>query len=284
MKSILHIAILGTITFGAASASAAGFVPLSEDGFDAGNSKLSAYTLCNLTGEFGADEEGSIPPTFEPDGGANNTCAIPKIPQGYKQIRGATRSVVLKGLNKRNRIVKTTIGTVADKVWRNKEEQSCIYGAKLRLNNVDADKITAGKQFFEVNDFLRGGFENRSPEIAYWYTANADEVIYRAGLTFDSLVFEPENESDAQPPLTEAPIHTNWVDFSTDLNYRDDDGSSYRDSPWMLVKAPCANDENPAVINDALRFRQMGQEGQPLIEVTVKGYAPKNATAVTPTE
>jgi hypothetical protein len=52
----------------------------------------------------------------------------------------------------------------------------------------------------------------------------------------------------------------------------------------MLVKAPCANDENPAVINDALRFRQMGQEGQPLIEVTVKGFAPKNATAVTPTE
>jgi hypothetical protein len=280
-KYLLHSALLGALWLGSTSAMATGFVALSEEGFDVEEGGLSAYTLCNLTGEFGSDEEGSIPPTFEPNGGANNTCAIPKIPDGYKQIKNARRPIVLNGFNRRFRPVKITIGFVTDRVWRNEAESSCIYGAKVRLNNVDADRIVPGKQFFEINDILRGGVEGRAPEIAYWFTSNADEVVYRAGLTSTSLVFEPESESEAQPLLDDAPIDENWVDFSTDLNYRDDDGSSYRDSPWLLVKTACAADENPVVLPGALKFRQMGQEGQPLITIEVKGFAPAGATTGT---
>jgi len=278
-KKILHSALLGALWLGSSSAMATGFISLSDEGFDVGEGALSAYTLCNLTGEFGSDEEGSIPPTFEPNGGANNTCAIPQIPEGYKQIKNTRRPIVLNSFNKRFRPIKITIGSITDRVWRNNVEGSCIYGAKVRLSNTDSDRRLPGKQYFEINDILRGGFEAQTPEIAYWFTTNADEVIYRAGLTSTSLVFEPESESEAQPLLDEAPIDQNWIDFSTDLNYRDDDGSSYRDSPWLLVKSPCTAEEEPVVLPGAFKFRQMGQEGQPLIEIEGKGYAPAGATA-----
>jgi hypothetical protein len=277
-KKSLHRALLSALLLGSTTAMATGFEPLSSGGVPVGNNGLSAYTLCNLTGEFGSDEEGSIPPTFEPEGGSNNACAIPKIPEGYKQIKNARRAIKLLGLNKRLRPVKITIGHVTDRVWRNKIENSCIYGAKVRLSNTDADRLNPGKQYFEVNDILRGGFENKIPEAAYWYSKNADEVIYRVGLTSTSLVFEPESESEAQPLIDEAPIDANWVDFSTDINYRDDDGSSYRDSPWLLVKTACTAEEKPVVLPGVLKFRQMGQEGQPLKEIEVNGYAPPGAT------
>lgn len=272
-------AVLSAFMFGSAPAWAAGFVSLPEEGFPLEGEGVSAYTVCNVTGEFGSDEEGSIPPTFEPNGGANNACAIPSLPAGYKQIKNAKRPIVLQGLNKRLRPVKITVGNVTDRVWRSDAEGSCIYGAKVKLNNVDAEQRVPGKQFFEVNDIARGGFDGLAPEAAYWFSANADEVVYRVGLTATSLVFEPEAESDAQPPIEDAPIDPNWVDFSTDLNYRDDDGSSYRDSPWLLVKTPCAAGEMPAVVPGALKFRQMGQEGQPFVEIKVTAFAPQGSSA-----
>lgn len=277
MKNRMRSGLLGALLTSSCSAMAAGFVALPTEGFDLGNGNFSAYTLCNLTGAFGADEDGSIPPTFSPNGGANNTCAIPAIPTGYKQIKSTVRPMVLTTLNSQFRPVKVTVGQVTDRVWVNDSEASCIFGTKVRLSNADADKIKKGKQYFEVNDILRGGFKGAQPEIAYWFAGSADEVLYRAGLTDTSLVFEPEAESDAQPPLDDAEIDENWVDFSTDLNYRDDDGSSYRDSPWMLVKTACQANEQPVVLEGVLKFRQMGQEGQPYQEVAVKGYALKNA-------
>lgn len=258
-----------------ASAVAEGFVELPSEGFpiEGQAEAVSAYTLCNLTGEFGADEDGSIPPTFGPTG-ANNTCAIEKIPAGYKQIKNARRNISRTAIGRGGRLVKINVGSVTDRVWRNKEEGSCIYGAKVKLNNVDANPSAPGKQYFEVNDIVRGGFAARDKEAAYQYAGGADEVIYRIGLTFTSLVFEPEAASDAQPPVEDAAIHENWVDFTTDLNYRDDDGSSYRDSPWMLVKTSCSPEDSPALVDGVFRFRQMGQEDQEYAEIKVSGFAP----------
>jgi len=282
-NALQKVLLLGSI-LACTSVLAEGFVPLSTDGFkvkDKDDEYTSAYTLCNLTGEFGVDEEGSTPPTFGTNG-AHNTCAIDKIPEGYKQIKSISRKIVLSTLDKRSRPTKVTVGVAMDRVWRNSQTSSCLYGVKIRLNNVDAYPRVAGKQYFEINDIVRGGFGDQSPEIAYWYTANADEVVYRAGLTFTSLVFEPEAESDAQPPVAEAAIDDNWINFSTDLNYRDDDGSSYRDSPWLLVKASCGADESFKESEGALRFRQMGQEDQPEQEIEVKGFAPASANTADP--
>lgn len=275
-KIILSTTLLGSLLITTAPLMATGFVGLRPIGF-AITGGTTAYVRCNLSGNFGSNPNGSTPPTFSPNGGANNTCAIPNInppAAGYVQTASIVRNIVMKNAYTLNQPI--TVGTVSDKVWRN--GKNCIYGAKIRLNNIDYDRRAAspGIQYFEVNDFLRAGFKNRAPvTIAYHFTSagagTSDDVLYRAGLTFTSVVHK---QGDSARPLTSvAPLSQNWVDFTSDINFRDDDGSSVRDSSWLLVKSTCTT-AAPATLMKALRFRQMGQEEQPLIEVNVDGYAP----------
>ncbi|NOT12824.1 MAG: hypothetical protein HOP23_13500 [Methylococcaceae bacterium] len=270
-KIALRSFTLGSLLFASVPAMATGFVVLPTTGFPVAGG-ASAYTLCNVTGDFGSSPDGSIPPTFTPAPGANNTCAIPSIPTGYAQTANIVRNIVMRNAYTRNANV--TVGTVTDRVWRS--GASCIYGAKIRLNNIDYDRRASspGTQYFEINDILRAGFSTRSPAVAYQFSANSDDVLYRAGSTLTSIVHRP---GDSPQPLTSlAPISLNWVDFTTDVNFRDDDGSSVRDSSWLLVRSTCTP-AAPAALTGALKFRQMGQEGQPNIEVSVPGYAPVNA-------
>jgi hypothetical protein len=102
--------------------------------------------------------------------------------------------------------------------------------------------------------------------------------LYRAGLTFTSVVHSP---GDAAQPLTSvAPISTNWIDFTTDVNFLDPDGTSTRDSAWFFAKSTCTT-AAPTVVSGAFKFRQKGQEGQPDIETSLSGYAPAGAN-ITP--
>jgi len=276
-NSLICHAAVGVFLLASNHASATGFVRLPASGSDVEGGK-SAYVSCNITGDFGSDPNGSIPPTFEPDGGANNTCALPGATpplEGFKAVARTVRDIVMNNAYTLNQPVK--VGTVIDKVWR--KGTQCIYGAKIRLDNVDYDLRASepGKQYFEVNDFLRGGFRGLGPiSVAYVHTEEgftaSDEVLYRAGLTSTSVVNFP---GDPAQPLTDlAPINRNWVDFTSDINFLDDDGSSFRDSPWFLVKSACS-DAAPVSSPNVLRFRQMGQEDQPLIEVKVRGFAPE---------
>lgn len=269
-KTSLLGAMLGALTIASTSAMATGFVTLPATGFSVAGG-TSAYTLCNTTGDFGSLE--SIPPTFSPNGGANNTCAVassnPPL-AGYTEVASTVRNLITSGI---------TIGTLTDKVWRNSAGTSCIYGAKIRLNNVDSDPNTAGKQYFEVNDVARAGFKNRGPvSIAYNFvtrgSAQSDEVLFRAGLTKTSVVHQPGDS--AQPLTSVAPISTNWVDFTSDVNYNDPDGSSMRDSSWFYVKSGCTT-ATPTALSGALVVREMGQEGQAVREIQLFGYAPAGA-------
>ncbi|MEQ1560516.1 MAG: hypothetical protein ABL933_16470 [Methyloglobulus sp.] len=262
-KTCINNILFGGLLIASSSVMATGFVTLNPNGFAAPGG-TSAYTLCNITGNFGQGT--SVPPSA----GANNTCAIfqnnPPI-AGYGQVANAVRNIVING---------ATIGTVTDRVWRS--GTNCVYGAKIRLNNVDFDPSQAGAQFFEVNDFLRGGFRNRGPiSIAYNFVtrgaAQSDEVLYRAGLTFTSKVTPPNPN---QPLTSSAPISLNWVDYTTDVNYQDPDGSSMRDSPWFYTKSTCTT-AAPAALAGALRLREMGQEGQTPLEISIPGYAPAGA-------
>jgi hypothetical protein len=72
-------------------------------------------------------------------------------------------------------------------------------------------------------------------------------------------------------------LSQNWINFSTDVSYEDDDGSSVRDSAWLLVKSSCTSTA-PKALAGALKFRQMGQEDQPLLELSVTAYAPAGAS------
>jgi hypothetical protein len=272
-KTSLLSAMFGALTIASTSAMATGFVTLPATGFSVSGG-TSAYTLCNTTGDFGSDE--SIPPTFSPNGGANNTCAVssnnPPL-TGYTKVAETTRNLTTGGI---------TVGTLTDQVWRNSAGTSCVYGAKIRLNNVDSDPNTAGTQYFEVNDVQRAGFRNRGPvSIAYNFVTRgagqSDEVLFRAGLTKNAVVHEP---GDADQPLTSAaPIDTNWVDFTSDVNYNDPDGSSMRDSSWFYVKSGCTP-ATPTALTGALKVREMGQEGQAVRVISLPGYAPAGADAL----
>ncbi|WP_150047203.1 MULTISPECIES: hypothetical protein [Methylomonas] len=249
---------------------ATGLVSLPDTGVPVSGG-TSAYVTCNLTGDFGSDE--STPPTFSPNGGENNTCAVPSNSppvSGYSQKASTSRNIIINGI---------TIGTLTDRVWRNSAGTSCVYGVKIRLNNVDYDPNTAGTQYFEINDVVRAGYRDRGP-IAAGYNfvtrgaQQSDEVLYRAGLTYTSVVHQPGDS--AQPLTSVAPISTNWVDFTTDVNYQDPDGSSQRDSSWFFVQSGCTS-ATPASLSGALRLRQKGQEGQPDLEISVSAYAPAGA-------
>lgn len=267
-RTFLLTAMFGGLALSCGAAMATGFVTLPANGV-AVPGGTSAYVTCNLTGDFGSLE--STPPTFSPNGGLNNTCAIANITPpltGYNQTASTSRNIVIN-----NR----TIGSVTDRVWRS--GTSCIYGAKIRLDNVDYDPAIAGIQYFEVNDILRAGFRNRGPvSAAYNFVttgpSQSDEVLFRAGLTYTSVVHQPGDS--AQPLTSVAPISNNWVDFTSDVNFMDPDGSSMRDSSWMLVKSSCTT-ASPTSLNGALRLRQKGQEGQPDLEISIPGYVPAGA-------
>jgi len=259
-----------------ASAFATGFVTLPRQGTEVEGGR-SAYVTCNVSGDFGSDPNGSTPPTFAPNGGENNTCAIPghnpPLP-GFAIIADATRNIVMNNVYTNRQPI--SVGVVLDRVWRKGKE--CIFGSKIRLNNVDYDRRagSAGFQYFEVNDFLRGGFRKFGPvSVAYRFTtagaSASDEVLYRAGLSLTSVVNFPGDP--AQPLTSVAPINPNWVSFTSDINFLDDDGSSFRDSPWFFVKSACGLGKVQDAVG-ALRFRQLGQEEQPLIEVKVNGFSP----------
>jgi len=275
-KIILSTTLLGSLLINITPVMATGFIGLRPNGFPA-TGGTTAYVRCNLSGNFGSNPNGSTPPTFAPDGGKNNVCAIPSInppAPGYVQTANVVRNIVMNNAYTLRKPV--TVGTVSDRVWRN--GTNCIYGAKIRLNNIDYDlrAVSPGKQYFEVNDILRAGFINRGPlSIAYHFTTTgagtSDDVLYRAGLTFTSVVHKP---GDKPRPLTSvAPLSQNWVDFTSDINFLDDDGSSVRDSSWLLVKSTCTT-AAPSLLKGALRIRQMGQEEQPLIEIKVDAFAP----------
>lgn len=268
-KTALFAAMFGGLALASGSTMATGFVTLPDTGVPV-TGGTSAYLTCNLTGDFGSAPLGSTPPTFSPNGGANNICAIPSNNPpltGYSQIASTLRNIVINNV---------TIATVTDQVWRDAAGTRCIYAAKIKMKNVDYNPGQAGTQYFEINDFQRAGFRNRGPvAAAYNYvTRNAsqsDEVLYRVGLTKTAVVHKP---GDAAQPLTSvAPISTNWVDFTSDVNYKDDDGSSMRDSSWFYVQSGCTS-AAPTAVNGALRFRQTGQENQPNLEISLPGYAP----------
>ncbi len=281
-KNNLRTAIICALLMPPVSASATGFVNLPATGTTI-TGGTTAFTLCNTTGNFGSNPAGSTPPTFTPGTGLNNTCAIPvNAPPiaGYVQTANTISNIVLKNAFTNNTAV--TIGTLTDVVWRS--GTTCVYGAKIRLNNVDYDKraTSPGFQYFEVNDTLRAGFRNKPVDIAYNFvnrsTTQSDEVLYRAGLTYTSVP-HPVGASN-QPLTTTAPISTNWVSFTSDINYFDPDGSSTRDSSWFFVKSTCTT-AAPVKLANALELRQLGQEGQPIITIKVPAYAPVGAN-VTP--
>jgi len=83
--------------------------------------------------------------------------------------------------------------------------------------------------------------------------------------------------------LQDAQVNSNWVDFTTDSVYADDDGSTNPVSTMNYVEFAC-NSDSAATINStwvktgAIRLRQTAQENTTFKEITIDGYAPPGAT------
>ncbi|MFD0929423.1 hypothetical protein ACFQ1T_06480 [Methylophilus glucosoxydans] len=302
-KVILAMAVAGLYAFNTTSVFATGLVAIPATGFSG-----SAYTLCNTTGNFG-----SSTPT-QPTTSANNTCATFPTNEatspvaGYTLIASTTRNAVING---------TTIGNVSDRVWRNSAGTSCIFGARFTALNADWDPNTAGTQYFEVNDIARGGFGSASVNAGYFVQATNASPIYRIGRTFTSVQHRaykydtaanklllgtnyldlptansvnaaytgevtgigPSTAASTTAATQDAVVNSNWIDFTMDVGYVDDDGGSNVVSAMTYVEAACNSSAVSGwVKTGAIRLRQTGQEATTMQEISIDGYAPPGAT------
>lgn len=274
----------------------------------------TAFKICNPTGNYGSLSTGASLPTST----TNNTCAFVPNPTtdltapeaGFTLVASTNRTVRMD--NALTPVGGINVGTLLDVVWRNAANTTCIYGTKVTLTNVDYNPA-AGTQRFEVNGIARGGFSGSGDvSVGYSRVSATADVVYRVGRSFTSVqhraaslgsgTFAPgyynlplnspaysasingTNASALTVPTTaeqSADINTNWVEFSTDANFADDDGSTRASSAMTYVKAGCSS-AAPATVSNAIRLRQSYQEQgttQPFIEVRVDGYVPPGGNA-----
>ena len=76
----------------------------------------------------------------------------------------------------------------------------------------------------------------------------------------------------------QASVDSNWVDFTTDANAVDDDGSINAQSGYVYVKAACTT-AAPVAVTNAIRVRQTAQENSPFISISVSGFTVPSGTA-----
>lgn len=282
----LNAVIAGVFGLVSAQAMATGFVNVPTTGFSVSGG-TSAYTLCNTTGSFGWDNSAS------PTRSANNTCAVfpdngHRPDPSFTKIMDVYRVVYMNNSYTGN--INKYVVELHDEVWWKSGTTEYIFASQYVHKNIDYDITQSGKQLFAVNDFQRAGFSGRNVSVAYYRKPGSlyvpdNEVIFRAGRTKTGLA--TPTYSDEQPLIEEAPIDINWVDFTTDTNWQDDDGTTFISSPWMYVKTNIATKPgyaagDPANIQSlpgAVQFYQAGQEEQPLITVSSWAYAPWDANA-----
>ncbi|KQT36274.1 hypothetical protein [Methylophilus sp. Leaf414] len=313
--SSLATAPLLALALGFESVPATGF---SVTGTGAGTHQptggTTPYKICNGTGNYGSLSTGAVAPTTT----SNNTCAIVPAPSsilispvsGFSLVASANRPV-----NMNNTLTGGTsiqIGTLQDVVFRNAAGTECIYGAQVSLTNTDYNVSAPGTQTFEANGIARAGFSSAgNVSVAYARILAGSDVVYRAGRTFTSVqhravslgsgTFAPgyynlpltpgstasingQNVSALGVPAAAeqtANLDTNWLEFTTDANSVDDDGSTSPASPAVYVRAACTT-AAPVATANAIRLRSTWQEqgtGQQFIEVRVDGFLPSGTNA-----
>lgn len=300
-NAVLTLAVLGAFSVVSMHASATGLVAIPSTGFSG-----TAYTLCNTTGNFG-----SSTPT-QPTTSANNTCAVFPGSElsfpGYSPVVATSRSASINGV---------TVGTVTDRVFRNSANTSCLFVTKFQAANADWDPNTAGTQYFEVNDIARGGFGSGAVNAGYYVQATNASPVYRIGRTFTSVQHRalkydtaankllvgtnyldlptansvntaltgettgigPTTAASTTAATQDAVVNSNWVDFTLDTSFQDDDGGTNVVSAVTYVEAACdATAVSGWVKTGAIRLRQTGQENTTLQEISIDGYAPPGAT------
>ena len=285
--------LMALMAFSESVFSAEGFVVLPNQGF-----ANSAYTLCNATGAFGLKE--SIAPDFKANAtNTNNTCAVTSEALQTSPMNAPLAGFTMVGMISRGIAMPAPyagevdeVATLTDTIWRNADKTECIYGTHILMK---PNQLADG-QMWEVNDIARGGFAGRPVEVAYFYKPEPNkeyglpEAVFRVGRTFTS-VKHASGDADL-PALKNAPantiavtelqaatVHDNWINFTTDINAKDPDGTSRMMSSMLYIKTTCS-DYAPVEVENAIRLRTTGQNGQHKLELSMSGLAPPNAVIV----
>lgn len=312
MKNMtLKLAVLSTLSCLASGQAMADFENLPAAGVSVG-SDTSPYILCNPTGKFGSGSGADVPvrpsstadecavvPTndlFAPDSNFTGADRFPKVSN--------TVDIVMNNTYTNNTDV--TVGILRDYVWRRSTGGStyqCIYGMKVTMNGNDYNLTEAGTQNFEINDMARSGWSGKTIDIAYSTVPANASPTYRAGRTYTAVqhrdaagfVDQPITGLGSSPAINgvnaapgtaptsaqqKADLDADWVDFTTDVNYKDDDGSTNPASGMQYIRTSCSG-TNPSVVSGVISLRQTYQENSgdgitpnPFIEVEVEGYEP----------
>ncbi|MAX50841.1 MAG: hypothetical protein CMH22_02540 [Methylophaga sp.] len=304
----LKLALLSSLSCLASTQAMAAWENLPAAGVSVG-SDTSAYILCNPTGDFGSGSGADAP--VQPSSTADE-CAVMPINEALppdSSFTGASRIPVVNGTrtitmnNSYTNNTNVVIGNVKEYVWRNSSTNMCIYGMRVSLTNTDYNLTEPGKQTFEVNDIARKGWSGKTIDVAYSTVPTTASPIYRIGRTFTSVqhrpgfVDQPITGLGSSPAINgvnvwptpagrptaaeqKADIDTDWVDFTTDANYLDDDGSTNPLSGMSYVRSSCTSGTFTTAA-DAIRLRQTFQElsadgstDNPFIEVEVEGVIP----------
>lgn len=251
----------------------------------------SAYVLCNPTGDYGLSDSAN------PNEDKYNTCSVSnedllKSPtyapiDGFRLVGVMVSDVEISKPEGGNR---PDVAVLTDAIWRNKENTECILGAHLQMK----DAPLANGQYLEVNDIARAGFAGKEISVAYFHKqphaeigGNA-EVLFRAGRTFTSVKTTPLNTqlpSVKDAPATNTAISEknaasfseNWVDFTTDVSFKDTDGVTREHSSIFYTKYPC-DAQDPVPKSGAIRLRTTGQSGLEPKEIAVSGLVPVEGT------
>ena len=272
---------------------AEGFVSLPKEGF-----ANSAYTLCNQTGNFGLTQS-TAPNIGLNNTNPNNTCAVTSNKLLESPMNTPLEGFTMVGMISRGIAMPAPyaseadeVATLTDTIWRNQDKTECIYGTHLLMK----PNPLADGQMWEVNDIARGGFAGRPVEVAYFLKPEPHaefglpEAVFRVGRTFTSVKHSKGDQT--LPSLKNAPantiaiteiqaakVHDNWVNFTTDVNAKDPDGTTRMMSSMLYIKTTCS-DYAPVEVENAIRLRTTGQNGQHKLEISVPGLAPPNAVIV----
>ena len=100
-----------------------------------------------------------------------------------------------------------------------------------------------------------------------------------AAITGENTPIDSTTNASTTLATQDAVVNSNWVDFTADTVFADDDGSTNAFSGFTYIEAECdSSDPEGWVENGAIRLRQTAQEETTFKEIAIPGYAPPGAT------
>ncbi|HEC74497.1 MAG TPA: hypothetical protein ENI26_09010 [Methylophaga aminisulfidivorans] len=303
----LKLVVLSTLSCLASGQAMADWENLPTSGVSVSGG-TSPYILCNPTGDFGSGSGVDRP--VQPSS-TSDTCAVlpasdSTVPDasytGLSRIPVVNRTSTITMNNSYTNNTNVDIGTLREYAWRKADGAGyqCIYAMKVTLYQADYNLTESGVQNFEINDMARKGWSGKTVDVAYSTVPSDASPTYRVGRTFTAVQHRP---GDVDQPLTglgsspainglnswpgsasatqqKADLDADWVDFTTDVNYKDDDGSTNAASGLQYVRTSCSSGSF-TTSSDAIRLRQTFQElngdgasDNPFIEIEVEGTLP----------